>query len=419
MFSESKSINVTKHQTSTDYFRYFSGISDISAKIDFDYYPDPRHTVKFGASYTHHNFKPGVTRFRFDYEEEHVSIDTTFGDEKIFANEMVAYLEDNFDINSWLKVNAGLHSAMFNVQNTNYLSLQPRLSLRVLASENVSFKAAYSKMAQFVHLLTTSAISLPTDLWLPVTKKFEPPVSHQVAVGTSIRLHKELDFTFEAFYKTMDNLIEYKEGASFGSTGSGWESKVEKGKGWAYGGEFMLEKTLGKTTGWIGYTLSWTERQFENLNFGRVFPAKYDRRHDISIVVTHTFNERADMGATWVYGTGTAATLGVMKYPSMNDLVYAMNYYSPDITGYESRNNYRTPAYHRMDLGVNLHKQKKHGVRTWSFSVYNLYNRKNPFFIAWDSEYYYTDTGGYYGKPVLKQYSLFPIIPSFSYSFKF
>jgi len=417
--SESKTINVSKDLTSMDYFRYFSGISDITAKVDFDYYPGAHHAVKFGTSYTHHNFKPGVTRFKFDYEEEAVRIDTTFGDEKIFANELVAYLEDNFDITSWLKVNAGLHYALFNVQNTNYLSFQPRISMRIMAGKNLSFKASYSKMAQFVHLLTTSAISLPTDLWLPVTRKFEPPVSHQVAVGTSVRLPEDLDFTFEAFYKTMDHLIEYKEGASFGSSGSGWESKVEKGKGWSYGAEFMLEKTLGKTTGWIGYTLSWTERQFENLNFGRVFPAKYDRRHDVSIVITHTFNDRIDMGATWVYGTGTAATLGIMKYPSMYSLGYSMDYYSQDITEYESRNNYRTPSYHRLDLGINFHKKKTHGIRTWNISVYNAYNRKNPFFIAWDTKHYYTDTGVYYGKPVLKQYSIFPIIPSISYSFKF
>jgi outer membrane cobalamin receptor len=417
--SESKVVNLTRNLTSTDFFRYFSGIEDISARVDFDFYPGSHHSVKFGASYTHHIFKPGVTRFKFDYEEEAFRIDTTFGDENIFADELVGYAEDNFDVTSWLKVNAGLHYALYHVQNTSYSSLQPRFSMRILAGDNLSFKASYSRMAQFVHLLTTSAISLPTDLWLPVTKKFEPPVSHQVAAGTSIRLPASLDFTFEAFYKTMDNLIEYKEGASFGSTGSGWETKVEKGKGWSYGAEFMIEKTTGNTTGWIGYTLAKTERQFEKLNFGKVFPAKYDRRHDVSIVLTHKFNERMDMGVTWVYGTGTAATLGIMKYPAMNIPGYQGYNYFEEITEYESRNNYRTPAYHRLDIGFSFHKEKKRGMRTWNISVYNAYNRKNPFFIAWDSEYYYTETGGYFGKPVLKQYSLFPIIPSVSWSFNF
>ncbi|GAH52227.1 unnamed protein product, partial [marine sediment metagenome] len=199
----------------------------------------------------------------------------------------------------------------------------------------------------------------------------------------------------------------------------GWESKVEKGRGWAYGGELLIEKTIGKTTGWIGYTLSWTERQFENVNFGKVFPAKYDRRHDLSIVLTHEFNERFDIGITWVYGTGTAATLGVMQYPPPNIPGYSSYYFYSDLTEYEGRNNYRTPAYHRLDAGLNFHKQKKRGIRTWSVSIYNAYNRKNPFFLDWGYEDYNSDTGKYYSKPVLKQYSLFPIIPSVSYSFRF
>lgn len=229
--------------------------------------------------------------------------------------------------------------------------------------------------------------------------------------------------TIEAFYKTMNNLIEYKEGASFGGTGAGWESKVEKGRGWAYGAEFMVEKNYGKLTGWIGYTLSWTERQFENLNYGRAFPAKYDRRHDISVALTQKFNERVDVGLVWVYGTGNAATLGIMEYPPQN-FMNNNSYYSY-VTEYPSRNNYRTPSYHRLDLGVNLHKQKKHGIRTWSFSVYNAYFRKNPFFIYWDSESYVEPDPNnpgqmlYFSKPVLKKVSIFPIIPSFSYSFKF
>ncbi|MCK7540984.1 MAG: TonB-dependent receptor [Marinilabiliales bacterium] len=256
-------------------------------------------------------------------------------------------------------MNAGIRLSLFNVQDTSYFVFQPRVSLRYLATDDLSFKISYSKMAQFVHLLTTSAISLPTDLWLPVTRRFNPPISHQVAIGSSFRLPRQLEMTVEAFYKTMDNLIEYKEGASFGGTGAGWEAKVEKGKGWAYGAEFMIEKNYGKLTGWIGYTLSWTERQFENLNFGRVFPAKYDRRHDISVALTHTFSERVDAGLVWVFGTGNAATLGIMEYPP-EDFMNS-EYYYYNVTEYPGRNNYRTPSYHRLDLGVNLHKQKKRG----------------------------------------------------------
>lgn len=422
--SESIRKDLISNTSSTDLFRYFSGIRDVAAKVDFDYYPAPGHSVKFGAAYTHHVFRPGVTRFKYDQGTGAAAIDTTFGDAKIFANEFIAYGEDNFDLTPRLKINAGLRLALFNVEDTSYLSLQPRISMRFMVTDNFSLKASFSRMAQFVHLLTTSAISLPTDLWLPVTQRFGPPLSNQVAIGSGFRLPWNLEMTVEAFYKTMENLIEYKEGASFSGTGSGWESKVEQGRGWSYGAEFLIEKTVGKTTGWVGYTISRSDRQFANLNFGRVFPAKYDRRHDVSIAITHKFSDRIDLGAVWVYGTGNAATLGIMKYPADN-FMYNYVYSYNDITEYVSRNNYRTPSYHRFDIGVNLHKQKKNGIRTWNFSVYNLYNRRNPFFIFWDSQYEMipdpANPGSYTfeSSTVLKKVSLFPVIPSVSYSFKF
>jgi hypothetical protein len=424
--SESKVRELTANRTSVDYFRYFSGIEDMGVKVDFDYFPSASHSIKFGGGYTYHHFKPGVTTFRYSSADPTQGIDATFGDVRINGSEFIGYAEDNFDISPRLKMNAGIRLSLFTVENTGYFSFQPRASVRYMATEDLSFKASYSKMAQFVHLLTTSAISLPTDLWLPVTSRFEPPISHQVAIGSAFRLPWRLEMTVESFYKTMDNLIEYKEGASFGGTGAGWESKVEQGRGWAYGAEFMIEKSYGKTTGWIGYTISSTERQFENLNFGRAFPAKFDRRHDISVAITHKFNERVDLGLVWVYGTGNAATLGIMEYPSDNFNLSGNSFYSYyPITDYPSRNNFRTPSYHRLDLGLNMHKKLKNGTRTWNFSVYNTYNRKNPFFVFWDQEYFEepdpANPGSiiYYTKPVLKKLSLFPVIPSVSYSFEF
>ena len=170
----------------------------------------------------------------------------------------------------------------------------------------------------------------------------------------------------------------------------------------------LLEKKLGKTTGWIGYTLSWTNRQFENLNFGEVFPYRYDRRHDIGVAVTHEFNERVSIGAVWVYGTGNAVTLGLERYQPAT--VSQFSWYT-DIEHIEGRNNYRMPAYHRLDLSVNLKKERKWGERTWSFGIYNVYSRQNPFYL----EFGYDSVGN----RKLFQYSLFPIIPSFSYAFKF
>ena len=407
-----------------DYFKYFSGIEDVGAKTDFDYYLSPNHSVKFGAGYTYHHFKPGITTFRFDPGIiGETGLDTVVGDMKVRAGEFIMYAEDNIDLTPKLKMNAGVRLSLFNVQDTSYFVFQPRLSLRYIATNDLSFKLSYSKMGQFVHLLTTSAVSLPTDLWLPVTKRYEPPVSHQVALGSGFLIPGDLEVTVEAFYKTMDNLIEYKEGAFFGGTGAGWESKVEKGRGWAYGSELMVEKSYGKLTGWIGYTLSWTQRKFENLNYGNTFPAKYDRRHDVSLALTYKFNDRVDAGLVWVYGTGNAATLGASQYPGGNLFAYDSRY--DMITDFPGRNNYRLPSYHRLDLGVNLHKQKKHGVRTWSFSVYNAYNRLNPFFVYWGERWVEEpdpdNPGGmiYYSKPELRKVTVFPIIPSVSYSFKF
>jgi hypothetical protein len=189
----------------------------------------------------------------------------------------------------------------------------------------------------------------------------------------------------------------------------------------------MIEKTVGKTTGWIGYTWSKTERQFDNLNFGRPFPAKYDRRHDISIAFTHQINEKIDISGTWVYGTGNAVTLAIMEFPSM-EIPYTDSWFANEnLKDYGGRNNYRMPAYHRLDLGINLHKKKKNGIRTWSFSIYNAYNNLNPFLLEWNmkqGDYIYNSVTGEVvleGDPemILQKLSIFPFIPSISYSFKF
>jgi len=271
-------------------------------------------------------------------------------------------------------------------------------------------------MTQYILLLTNSGIGLPTDLWLPVTDKIKPLQSWQYAAGIFHNLNNGIEISLEGFYKSMHNLIEYKEGADFFSAAQAWEDKIEIGDGNAYGAEVLIRKQTGKTTGWIGYTLSWANRQFDNLNFGNVFPYRYDRRHDISIALTHQLNDKIDFGLVWVYGTGNAVSLPIEKYPSVG--IFSMydyyDYYS-NVQYYEGRNGFRTPAYHRLDLGVNLHKKLKRGERTWSFSIYNVYNRKNPFFIYFSSE----STFGSKPTTRLKQISLFPLIPSFSYSFKF
>jgi hypothetical protein len=212
----------------------------------------------------------------------------------------------------------------------------------------------------------------------------------------------------------MDNLIEYKEGSSFFTLNTDWQDKLEFGRGVAYGGEFLIRKTTGKTTGWVGYTLSWTKRKFDNISFGEWFPYRYDRRHDISVVVSHQFSQRFDIGATWVYGSGNAVTLPVTMYTRnlWPDLIQYPQY----VMAFEGRNSYRMPAYHRLDVGVNFHKEKKWGTRTWSFGAYNAYNRQNPFFMTQSLLYSNSQNIMFLQ---FRQYSLFPIIPYFSYNFRF
>ncbi len=392
-------------------FNYLSGILDWGGRIDFYYYPTPKHKINFGGGEIYHTFTPGVNQFK--QSSSGGSIDTLFGSIKTFAHEFYTFIEDDFKVSSKLSINAGLHFANLVVRNTYYPSLQPRFSLNYQLDEKSSFKASYVRMAQFLHLLTNTSLGLPTDLWVPATDLIPPQNGGQFSLGYVRELPKGFQISTEGYYKDMNNLIEYKEGASFFSPNSSWEELVEIGKGWSYGLEVLFEKKTGKTTGWIGYTLSWTNRQFENLNNGQPFPYRYDRRHDISFVMTHKFSEKIDVGVVWVYGTGNAISMAFQKYNWYNGGMGVG--YSEVINQYEGKNNYRMPSYHRLDVGVNLHKDKKWGKATWSFGVYNTYNRQNPFFL--DFGYMYDDNGN--SKYVLKQYSLFPLIPSVSYSFKF
>lgn len=400
---------------------YMSGINDFSLKTDFDYYPLPGHQIKYGAGVTLHRFSPGVNAFRELEEDATAATDTTYGNKTIKAVEAGIYLEDNFTLGSRFEINAGLHLSTFNVQQKFYASLQPRISGRYLASEKLSFKAAFSTMQQYVLLLNNSRISLPTDLWVPVTSKIKPQNSWQIAAGAVYDLGKGIDLSVEGFYKKMNNLVEYKEGASYFSAGEGWESLVERGKGWSYGVELLLRKRVGNTTGWLGYTWSKSERQFDNINFGEVYPARYDRRHDISLVLTHKFSERFDIGMNWVFGTGNAFTLPTQTYQtiSMEDNYWGV---TPTVNHFDRRNNYRMPDYHRLDISFNFHKQKKHGERTWSLGLYNAYSRLNPFYVYYGVDedvpvYYQNQMIGH--KKALKQFSLFPVIPSITYSYKF
>jgi hypothetical protein len=442
--AEAKMLTITPDSTTVQSFDmslgYNSGIEDMTIKADFDYAPHPDHDVKFGINHTYHTFRPGVsvTQMNMIDDKNTLNYDTVIGDKNIFSHETMLYAEDDISIGYAWKVNVGLHYSMMNVEKTTYQSIQPRLSFRILANDNLSFKGGYAAMSQYVHLLSNSYVSLPTDLWVPVTKRIKPMNSHQYSAGVFYNLMDLIDLSVEGYYKSMHNLIEYKDGATFLGSSTGWEDKVVMGDGWAYGVEFLAQKSFGKTTGWIGYTWSKAERLFnrpgQELNYGKVFPAKFDRRHDVSIVVSHKFSERFDLSGTWVFSTGNTGTLAFQKYESIptpdswDNASYDIPYdgsstYTSDesmsVDYISGRNNFRYNPYHRLDLGLNFHKKKKYGTRTWNISIYNVYSNNNPFLVYPDESMVYNPkTGKYTIKKSLIQVSIFPIIPSISYSYK-
>ncbi len=402
------------------FFQQFAtGISDIMLKSDFEYSLINNYKLKFGFNSVFHNFTPGNTKYSIT-ESGIKTMDTTISYASLQVPENRIYVENMFKIGRWVNGNFGLHASHYYVNKTSFYSFQPRLLLNFLISKKISIKASYAEMQQNVHLLSSNTVSAPMDIWIPATKEIAPSNSRQIAGGVYKSFGNGLfEFSIEAYHKTSDNLIAYKEGTSFAGIAKNWDEKIEtNGKGTSYGVELLLQKKTGKTTGWLAYTYSKSDRRFENLNNGEVFSAKYDRRHDISIVFIHKFNKKIDFSACWVFGSGYPYTLPIGKYEMVNEGATnsAENWnnnsvwFDETVFIYADRNTYRMRNYHRMDLGMNFKKQKKRGLRTWTISVYNAYNRQNPY-------YYFTKVKNNNVK--LYQQSLFPVIPSISYSFKF
>lgn len=400
----------TETQESFFSFGYNSGIRDWALKSDFTFVPNPNHLIKFGVSEIFHKFTPGITYLTIEDLYQDTSQES--GSLRQFSHELGVYIEDDFRLGSRLKVNLGLHQSGFISNQKGYFIPEPRLSANVMLNEKSSIKIAATRTAQYLHLLSNTGIGLPTDLWVPATDQTKPVVADQFGLSYYRELPKKLSGSVELYYKKMNNLIQYKEGVSFISGTTDWQERITTGQGWAYGAEFFLEKKSGRFTGWVGYTLSWSERQFDELNFGKKFYYRYDRRHDLSVVGSYDINESWDVSVVFVYATGNAMTLGTQIYSADNSVFNASWYYwQPEITNFEQLNDYRMPAYHRMDIGANYKRQREKGESVLSISIYNVYNRQNPFMI----DKGYNDLG----QPALIQTSLFPMIPSISWKFKF
>ena len=398
------------------YQKYFSGIRDFGMKSDFDYIPSAKHYFRFGGSYTQHSFYPGIDVTVSDINN--ISpVDTTYGGNYLTRPEVHLYAEDDFKLFEKLKVNLGVHFSMFFTENETYTSLEPRILGRYLINSNVSLKGSFSMMSQYVHLLKTANVALPTDMWLPVSDNISPMRARQSSLGVEWSIMKGLLFSVEGYHKKMMNILDLKSESSFFDYSLNWEELLVSGEGTASGIEFLLHKKSGKLSGWLGYTYSETFNKFDELNNGNPFPANTDRRHDVSLFLSYRFNERVDGGLTWMFGSGTPITLPSDKYhaPQLPTASYeeAVDYNML----ISERNGYRMPNFHRLDIGFNFRKDKKWGTRIWSAGIVNVYGRQNPFFLYFDDN---TDSNTGETDWSLKQFSLFPFpIPYVRFTIKF
>ncbi|MBO4738186.1 MAG: TonB-dependent receptor [Bacteroidales bacterium] len=405
-----------------------SGIRDYSLKSDLTYMVNANNTLKFGMSYIFHHFIPN------SYAAEAGSDLDIPNSPNYFAHEVAGYANEEVDLGDFIRLNVGLRASYFahvgkyvqytadqfgRVQDSvvyragekvkDYWGLEPRISLRFLIDKSLSIKASYVHNYQYLHQVALSSVSLPTDVWMPSSIAVKPLIGNQYSMGVYKNFKNNMiECSVEAYYKTMKNVTEYREGYSpLTQASNSLDMQFTQGDGYSYGVEFLINKTIGKFTGWIGYTLSWTKYTFPELNGGKEFFAKNDRRHDVSISLSYDILPNLTASVVWVYATGNTMTVPVG--------FYFMGYNM--VVQYSDKNAYRVPPYHRMDIAVNwIMKRTERFEHVLNFSVYNVYNRKNPFFISISTR---MEQSNMKISNQAYQMSLFPILPSISYNFKF
>ena len=405
-------------------FDYRSGMRDLVAMMDFDYEPSSSQSVRFGGEYVFHTFIPEtLSSYNLEFSDGVVQLDTTYNfisNSRQYGHELGFYAEDDIRIGDRLTLNPGLRLAVFSTQGKTYFSPEPRIAARLAFAGDWAAKLSYSRMAQYIHLLSTSQVSLPIDLWVPITKDIRPETADQFSVGLYYNGLPGWEFSLEGYWKDISNVLEYKDGTAFLFDSSGWENKVETGRAIARGLELFIEKTMGRTTGWLGYTLAKSDRIFPTINGGERFPYRYDRRHTVNLVLNHKFSDKFDLSVNWNYASGGVLTLPeeevVMVTPS-GSYVWA-DYIS-------TRNNFRLPPSHGLNLAFNFHRRHRRGEGVWNLSIYNAYNRMNPNLVLRSSETDLTtdwdeNTGGLtlttYRTPRLKKITLLPFFPSLGYT---
>jgi hypothetical protein len=389
---------------------YTAAINDLIMKYSFEQSMLKNHQLRYGIEFISHFYKPGQTSL-FSSKQQ---IDTLILARKIRANELAAYIEDEITTSEKFTLSLGVRTSLFSVDDTTYYSFEPRIGLLLKTGERGALKASYTRATQYIGLLTSTSVGLPTDLWIPSTQYIPPQRSDLFVLGYHYNL-KWANFTSEIFYKEMKGLVEFREGASFMLGRENWDELIAVGHGEAYGIEILAEKNLGKIKGWISYTLSKNQRHFPEIDLS--FPYKYDRRHNLTLTGKYNFNVNKSLSATWIYYSGENITLSEIRhlsYPALANAMYLPNQVLPGLSTVEvftERNNFQMEPYHRLDLGYSVDKKKGNKFVTWRFGIYNAYSRKNTFFALMlendDDEIY------------LAKYSFTPIMPYIRYEVKF
>ena len=390
----------------------YSSIKDINAKTDFEFYPNQNHNIRFGVNFSTHTFAPFSAALQIPKSGKIPKFNVDSLAIKKYTNELAFYFNDEIKLSPNFSLNVGLRLPYFYTKDISYKYLEPRISTKISLNPATSLKLSYTVMNQFLHLIPSSTASLPTDIWIPASKITAPQQSQQIALGI-FKNFKENTYktSVEVYYKGMKNQALFKEGTLLTQV-SVIENNLTFGKGYSYGAEVFIEKNSGKFNGWLAYTLSWTNQQFKDLNYGKEFPFAYDRRHNLSIVGNYDLSEHWMLSGAFIFNTGRPYTLPVGRV----DVGNGGTLYNGTYADYTERNNYRLNNFHRIDVSAIYKKTRRMFHKSyeseWIFSIYNLYSRRNPYFV-------YLSTDDITKQPVATQVSLLPAVPSVSYNFKF
>lgn len=390
-----------------------SEIQDYGANLDLNYIIGNNYSLRIGGNAVRHEFNPGIITLNSADFPNPAEVFLTnnllvesLKEPNILGDEFRVYIENEIKLGG-LRFNLGAHGSMISVNGTTYNSLQPRFAFNWKLARSVSFKGGISYMNQFLHLLSNGGLGLPNDVWLPSTEDIEPQRSRQASLGLELDLGKNMSFGLGGFIKDMDNVIASQEGGIFSIIDTeDWANEVTTGRGEGYGVEVDLRKRFGKINGWVNYTYSKADRQFEDLNQGKTFPASFNREHSVKMNCLYQINNHAEFTFNWTYGTG-------LSYSSPDRYLRVSDDNPVIIPLYTELNNALLPVYHRLDISFNFYNKYTWGQQKISIGVYNAYNRTNPLFIEVERSLLDPNDIETYAT------SLFGILPSFSYNLAF